>query len=229
MFERFGRDAQRAVVRALVETRLLGHDAIGTEHLLLALASADGSAASALAAQGVTLDRARAAVAAAAQAAAPSTAWDDGPYTAHAKQAFESAAREALEAQHESVAADHLLLGILRVDDAVGVQALESLGVDLDRLRKEIGETLLTGAPPEPPPGKRPPLGGGASLGIGGHGESDAGSGPESASGDGRASRLACSFCGRELSVGDRFVAGETALICASCVRACARIVDEPV
>ncbi|MGH9112320.1 MAG: Clp protease N-terminal domain-containing protein [Acidimicrobiales bacterium] len=234
MFERFSREAQRIVVRSLVEARLLGHDAIGSEHVLLALtasapsppqASGDPSPCAALAAQGVTLDRARNAVAVAAADAPPSTPWDGGPYTPHAKQAFEHAVGEALGFGHDYVTGGDLLLGILQLHEGTGVRALESLGVDLDRLEKEVEDALESQEAPDPPPDRRPPMSGGQTLGIG---QPDASDGDGAKAAGPAARGLACSFCGRGLGIADRFVAGEAALICDSCVRAAGRIIDEP-
>src|SRR5688572_32299747 len=134
MFERFSEEARRTVVRALVEARMLGHDYVGTEHTLIALATGGGTAP-ALASEGVTPERARVAVADVVTPDSASTSWDDGPYTARARHTFELGVREAFGLDHHYVTNGHLLLGMLRLGQGNGVRALESLGVDLEHLR----------------------------------------------------------------------------------------------
>jgi hypothetical protein len=155
MFERFSEEARRTVVRALVEARLLGHDYVGTEHALIALA-ASGGTAPALASEGVTVERARVAVADVATAGSASTSWDDGPYTARAKHLFELGVREAFGLDHHYVTNGHLLLGLLRLGQGNGVRALESLGVDLVHLRSKVAAGTEVQGPPEAPPLRRP-------------------------------------------------------------------------
>ena len=235
MFERFSDEARRTVVRALVEARLLGHDYVGTEHTLIALATADGMTAAALASEGVTLDGARGAVAEVVSTASASRSWDDGPYTARARHTFELGLREAFGLDHHFVANAHLMLGLLRLGQGNGVQALESLGVDLASLRRKVAAGLEDSGPPEAPPVRRS-LGSSHRLEISGTDEVDLRDQPvvvnnhhDAAEGEDTAetpvvTTHACSFCGEELRYGDRFVAGPVARICIECVRASARL-----
>lgn len=154
MFERFSEEARRTVVRALVEARMLGHDYVGTEHTLIALASGGGTAP-ALASEGVTLERARVAVADVVTSDSASTSWDDGPYTARARHTFELGVREAFGLDHHYVTNGHLLLGMLRLGQGNGVRALESLGVDLVHLRSRVAAGIESQGPPAPPPERR--------------------------------------------------------------------------
>lgn len=239
MFERFSDEARRTVVRALVEARLLGHDYVGTEHTLIALATAPGSTATALASEGVTLERARDAVADAVDMSAASASWDDGPYTARAKHTFELGLREAFGLDHPYVANGHLLLGLLRLGQGNGLRALEVLGVDLASLRHKVESSLGSEAPPPPPVDRLVAISAGSRLAIKQpaeldlrepsvpaeddgeitvpqHGETTNGAAPER--------RSTCSFCNTELGPDDRFVAGASARICLECVRASARL-----
>lgn len=154
MFERFSEEARRTVVRALVEARMLGHDYVGTEHTLIALASGGGTAP-ALASEGVTLERARVAVSDVVTTEAASTSWDDGPYTARARHTFELGVREAFGLDHHYVTNGHLLLGMLRLGQGNGIRALESLGVDLVHLRSRVAAGIESQGPPAPPPERR--------------------------------------------------------------------------
>lgn len=239
MFERFSDEARRTVVRALVEARLLGHDYVGTEHTLIALATMPGSTSTALASEGVTLERARDAVADVGDVSAASASWDDGPYTARAKHTFELGLREAFGLDHHYVANGHLLLGLLRLGQGNGLRALEVLGVDLASLRHRVESALGSEAPPPPPVDRRAEISTGSRLAVKQPAELDLRDpavphegepvivpthGAETTNGDAPERRSACSFCGTELGHGDRFVASGAARICVECVRASARL-----
>jgi ATP-dependent Clp protease ATP-binding subunit ClpA len=142
VFERFTDRARRVVVLAQEESRALGHDYIGTEHLLLGLVSeGDGIAGRALASFDVSHDRVQAKV---VELVGPGRAVQVGhiPFRPRAKQALERALREALALGHNYIGTEHLLLGVLRVDDCAGVQVLVGLGVDLGALRTRLVELL---------------------------------------------------------------------------------------
>ena len=167
MFERFSDEARRTVVRALVEARLLGHGYVGTEHTVIALASAEGTAtAMALASEGVTVERARVAVADVVGVETQASSWDEGPYTARARHTFELSLREAFGLDHHYVSNGHVLLGLLRLGQGNGVRALESLGVDLAGLRHKVSAGLDHEGPPLPPPDHRMTISTGHRLAI---------------------------------------------------------------
>jgi hypothetical protein len=166
MFERFSDEARRTVVRALVEARLLGHDYVGTEHTLIALATAPGTASEALASEGVTLERARGAVAEVVDTADASPSWDEGPYTARARHTFELGMREAFGLDHHFVGNEHLLLGMLRLGQGNGVHVLQAMGVDLADLRQKVTTRLEGQEPPEAPPMRRSSISAGHRLAI---------------------------------------------------------------
>lgn len=159
MFERFSDEARRTVVRALVEARRLGHDYVGTEHALVALVPARGAAANALASEGVTLDRARLAVADVVGRGRGVSPWDDGPYTARVRHAFELCKREAYEFGHRYIANGHLLLALLQIGDANAVRVLGHMGVDLETLRQKVEDSIGTERPPVAPTERRTHLG----------------------------------------------------------------------
>lgn len=167
MFERFSDEARRTVVRALVEARILGHGYVGTEHTVIALASAEGTTtALALASEGVTVERARVAVADVVGHEPQPSSWDEGPYTARARHTFELSLREAFGLDHHYVANGHLLLGMLRLGQGNGVRVLESLGVDLGELRHKVSAGIEHEGPPLPPPDHRMPISTGHRLAI---------------------------------------------------------------
>jgi hypothetical protein len=212
MFERFSEDARRVVVRAQEEARLLDHNYIGTEHLLLSLLrDPDGPGGRVLAAAGVTYDAAtRDVLEIIGRGGEPPSG--QIPFTPRAKRVLELSLREALHADDDEIGSEHIVLGILREGSGVAAQVLANLGVDLPKLR--AATTALMGARvPEP----ERAVAHGASL-------------PQRAvlaAGAGfRPPEARCSLCGRrEERVGRFLVAGGT-LVCDECVRDAAAQLD---
>ena len=149
MFERFTDRARRVLVLAQEEARLLDHNFIGTEHILLGLLQeGEGVAAKALAAVAVSREEVRRKV---EETVGPSgSTTGSPPFTPRSKKVLELALREALRLHHNYIGTEHILLGLVREGEGVGAQVLTSLGVDLNRLRQEVME-LLSGH--HPPPG----------------------------------------------------------------------------
>src|SRR5215468_11725989 len=148
MFERFTDRARRVVVLAQQEARLLGHDYIGTEHLLLGLlADGEGTAARALESLGVTLDAAREQV---REIIGEGKGPQQGhiPFTPRAKKVLELSLREALERGDDHIGTEHLLLGLLAEADGVGAQIVARLGASPRAVRDKVME--LTGAESDP-------------------------------------------------------------------------------
>jgi ATP-dependent Clp protease ATP-binding subunit ClpC len=138
MFERFTDRARRVLVLAQDEARLLRHDFIGTEHLLLGvLGEGESTAAALLDAVGVTLVAVREAVVATiGRGDERAPACENPPFTPRTKKALELSLREALELGHDEIAPAHLLLGVLRQGDGVACEVLIALAVDLAELRR---------------------------------------------------------------------------------------------
>jgi ATP-dependent Clp protease ATP-binding subunit ClpC len=137
MFEGFTDQSRRAVVLAQEEARRLGHDHIGTEHVLAGLLREErGAAAAALDAAGVTLDAVRGQIVA---RTGPGQGPPGGhiPFTPRAKKGFELALREATM-HGRPIGTGHLLLGLIGQDDCMGVQVLGALGADLGPLRARV-------------------------------------------------------------------------------------------
>src|ERR1700735_1369715 len=138
MFERFTARARSVVVLAQEESRRLGHNHIGTEHLLLGLlAEREGVAARALESLGVTLDAARQQV---REIVGPDSEAARGhiPFTPRAKKILELSLREALSLGSEVISTEHLLLGLIDEGDGVGAQILERLGAQNTKVRKAV-------------------------------------------------------------------------------------------
>lgn len=141
MFEQFTDEARRVVVLAQQEARLLGHEAIGTEHLLLALLADDEGVVARVMAPRVTLAAVREQVEALVGQGQAAPA-EHIPFAPPAKTALEGSLREAAETGHEHVATSHLLLGLLRQRDSVAGRIIEALGADPDVVRPAIIDRL---------------------------------------------------------------------------------------
>jgi ATP-dependent Clp protease ATP-binding subunit ClpC len=149
MFERFTNRARRVVVLAQEEARLLNHNYIGTEHLLLGiLAIGEGTALRALDEMGITLDIVRQQV---EQIIGVGQQRPSGhiPFTPRAKKVLELSLREALQLGHNYIGTEHLLLGTIREGHGVGAQILTQLGGDLSVVRMHV--IRLTAAAGEDP------------------------------------------------------------------------------
>jgi hypothetical protein len=137
-FKRFSSQARRAVVLAQEEARRLRHDYLGTEHLVLGLlAEGEGIGAQALAGAGLTLDAARVGV---EELTGPGQHTPNGhiPFTPRAKKVLELALREALHLGHDYIGTEHILLGLLRDGEGLGVQVMVAAGAQPDELRGTI-------------------------------------------------------------------------------------------
>lgn len=140
----FDADARRALVLAEQEARLLGHDRVGTEHLLLGLlADGTSAAATALRDAGATIDAARRKVAEAVGSGPPGTT--PASSSARASRAIGRAPRFARDLGADGVGSEHLLLAVLDVEGTAG-QVLRGLGVDIEQLGNALGARTATAA-----------------------------------------------------------------------------------
>ena len=142
MFERFTDRARRVVVLAQEEARLLDHNYIGTEHILLGLVhEEEGVAARALTELGVSLEAVRDEVRQTiGQGDSPSAGHI--PFTPRAKKVLELSLREALALGHNYIGTEHILLGLLREGQGVGAEVLVRLGADQERVRQQVIQVL---------------------------------------------------------------------------------------
>src|SRR5579863_8245457 len=142
MFERFTDRARRVVVLAQEEARMLNHNYIGTEHILLGLIhEGEGVAAKALESLGISLEAVRQQVeeiiGQGQQAPTGSP-----PFTPRAKKVLELSLREALQLGHKYIGTEHMLLGLVREGEGVAAQVLISLGADLAKVRQQVIQLL---------------------------------------------------------------------------------------
>jgi ATP-dependent Clp protease ATP-binding subunit ClpC len=156
MFERFTDRARRVVVLAQEEARMLNHNYIGTEHLLLGLIhEGEGVAAKALESLGISLEAVRQQV---EEIIGQGQEAPSGhiPFTPRAKKVLELSLRESRQLGHDYIGTEHILLGLIREGEGVAAQVLVKLGADLNRVRQQVIR-LLHGHPGEEPAG--PPTG----------------------------------------------------------------------
>ncbi|MEV5692422.1 ATP-dependent Clp protease ATP-binding subunit [Micromonospora globbae] len=157
MFERFTDRARRVVVLAQEEARMLNHNYIGTEHILLGLIhEGEGVAAKALESLGISLEGVRQQV---EEIIGQGQQAPSGhiPFTPRAKKVLELSLREALQLGHNYIGTEHILLGLIREGEGVAAQVLVKLGADLNRVRQQVIQ-LLSGYQ-----GKEPAAAGAAS------------------------------------------------------------------
>ncbi len=142
MFERFTDRARRVVVLAQEEARMLNHNYIGTEHILLGLIhEGEGVAAKALESLGISLEAVRSQV---EEIIGQGQAAPTGhiPFTPRAKKVLELSLREALQLGHNYIGTEHILLGLIREGEGVAAQVLQKLGADLNRVRQQVIQLL---------------------------------------------------------------------------------------
>ena len=142
MFERFTDRARRVVVLAQEEARLLNHNYIGTEHILLGLIhEGEGVAAKALESLGISLEGVRGQVEELIGQGGSSPSGHI-PFTPRAKKVLELSLREALQLGHNYIGTEHILLGLIREGEGVAAQVLVKLGADLSRVRQQVIQLL---------------------------------------------------------------------------------------
>ena len=154
MFERFTDRARRVVVLAQEEARLLNHNYIGTEHILLGLIhEGEGVAAKALESLGISLEAVRSQVEEIIGQGGSSPSGHI-PFTPRAKKVLELSLREALQLGHNYIGTEHILLGLIREGEGVAAQVLVKLGAELPKVREQViqllsGYSSASGSGPE--------------------------------------------------------------------------------
>jgi ATP-dependent Clp protease ATP-binding subunit ClpA len=128
----------RVVVLAQEEARMLNHNYIGTEHILLGLIhEGEGVAAKGLESLGISLEAVRSQV---EEIIGQGQQAPSGhiPFTPRAKKVLELSLREALQLGHNYIGTEHILLGLIREGEGVAAQVLVKLGADLSRVRQQV-------------------------------------------------------------------------------------------
>jgi ATP-dependent Clp protease ATP-binding subunit ClpC len=138
MFERFTERARKVVYLAQQEAARLGHNVVGTEHILLGLlAEGEGVAAKALESMDIRLDKIRQEVEKII-GSGETNPFGEIPFTPRAKRVLELAVEEGRQLGHNYIGTEHILLGLIREGEGVAAQVLKNLGADLDKVRKTV-------------------------------------------------------------------------------------------
>jgi Clp amino terminal domain, pathogenicity island component/ClpX C4-type zinc finger len=220
MFERFTDRARRVVVLAQEEARLLNHNYIGTEHILLGLIhEGEGVAAKALESLGISLEAVRNQVEEIIGQGGSSPSGHI-PFTPRAKKVLELSLREALQLGHNYIGTEHILLGLLREGEGVAAQVLVKQGVELGGARQAVIQ-LLSGYA-----GSAEGLASSVAATSIRVQRRTAGPGPLSAFGAQPAGRR-CSFCLRSEDRVTWLVRGRSAWICDECLARASDLVAE--
>jgi ATP-dependent Clp protease ATP-binding subunit ClpA len=150
MFQRFTDQARRVVTLAQEEARMLRHNRVGTEHILLGLIQVDdGIASASLEALGISLAAVRQQV----EEIIGTGRWAPPvniPYAPQAKRVLDMSLREALALGHHTIGTEHILLGLIREGESPAARVLASLGAELGLVRQQVLE-LLQDTPDEEP------------------------------------------------------------------------------
>ena len=142
MFERFTDRARRVVVLAQEEARMLSHNYIGTEHILLGLIhEGEGVAARTLESMNISLEAVRRQI---EEIIGHGQATPTGhiPFTPRAKKVLELSLRESLQLGANYIGTEHILLGLIREGEGVAAEVLQKLGADLNRVRQTVIQVL---------------------------------------------------------------------------------------
>jgi len=148
MFERFTERARKVILLAKEEAKKFNHDYIGTEHILLGLLKeGKGVAAAVLKSLGLSLNKIRLEIEKLVKPGPPTKIEGDIPFTSRAKKVIELAMEEARSLGHNYIGTEHLLLGLIAEGEGVASQVLLNLGLDLDKVRKEVMMLLGSATP----------------------------------------------------------------------------------
>jgi hypothetical protein len=159
MFERFTDRARRVVVLAQEEARMLSHNYIGTEHILLGLIrDGEGVAARALESLGISLEAVRQQVEEII-GQGQQAPYGHIPFTPRAKRVLELSLRESRQLGHNYIGTEHILLGLIREGQGVAAQVLVGLGADPNRVRQQVTQLLAGQQGTEPAAGDMGPPG----------------------------------------------------------------------
>ncbi|NUW42044.1 Clp protease N-terminal domain-containing protein [Nonomuraea rhodomycinica] len=142
MFEKFTDRARNVVVLSQEEARMLNHDHLGTEHILLGLIREGGGVGAAvLVGTGLTLDEARRQVEE-SQGRGRSATPERLAFTPPAIQVLQGANQESLQRGLDYVGTEHILLALVRDSESVAARLLVKHGADLDQVARSTDELV---------------------------------------------------------------------------------------
>jgi len=139
MYNRFTERARKVLALAKEEARRLGHDFVGTEHIILGiLREGSGAALAVLQKMNLHADLLKEATEEITGKGPNVLSFGEISFTPKARRILELAVEESRNLGHSYVGTEHLLLGILREKDGIGAQILGDLGITLEKTREEI-------------------------------------------------------------------------------------------
>jgi ATP-dependent Clp protease ATP-binding subunit ClpC len=154
-FDKFTERAKKVLVLAQEEAQRFNHNYIGTEHLLLGLVrEGEGIAAKVLSNLGVELQKVRSAVEFII-GRGDRMVIGDISLTPRAKKVIELAVEEARRLNHNYIGTEHLLLGLVREGEGIAAGVLESLGVNLEKVRTQVIQVVSQSTTTAPAEGKQ--------------------------------------------------------------------------
>src|SRR5699024_361016 len=147
MFGRFTERAQKVLALSQEEATRLGHNNIGTEHILLGLIrEGEGIAAKALQSLGLEIEKIQEEVE--ELIGVGQEPLQTIHYTPRAKKVVELSQDEARKLGHSYVGTEHILLGLIREGEGVAAKALQSLGLEIEKIQEEVEELIGVGQEP---------------------------------------------------------------------------------
>ena len=151
MFERFTDRARNVLVLANGQANQLGHNYIGTEHMLLGLVlEGEGVAGRVLQSFQITDEAVRAKVVeltTGGKASAPARPMHKPPFTPLAKKTLEQALRQAISLHHNYIGTEHILLAVAAQEEGMAHRILAALGADPGQVRAGVLSTLAQSDP----------------------------------------------------------------------------------
>jgi ATP-dependent Clp protease ATP-binding subunit ClpC len=142
MFGRFTERAQKVLVYAQQEAQSLQHGYVGTEHILLGVLNEEGMAKSILNNMGITADGVKELIEEYEGKGDMDLFRNEIPLTPRTKRLLEISLLEARDLNHNYISPEHILLALIREAEGVAFTILNNLGVDFEKLRKELIEGL---------------------------------------------------------------------------------------
>ena len=143
MFERFTERARKVIILAREEAIRLGHNFVGTEHLLLGLIrEGDGLAVAILKKLNVNISAVKAEIEKIVSAGSEFSPAGEIPFTPQAKKVLEYAISEARSLGHNYIGTEHLLLGLIREGEGTASLVLRDFGVSVAAAKAQAQELL---------------------------------------------------------------------------------------
>ncbi|MEM8882777.1 MAG: Clp protease N-terminal domain-containing protein [Planctomycetota bacterium] len=151
-FNRFSDNPRKALGLSRQEAMRLGHDYIGTEHILLGLLRmGSGCVLDVLLNLDIDLEALRDAVESAVTRGSANVIEGQLPFTPGAKRVLEFAYEESTKLGHGHIGSEHLVLGLLREQKGLAAPALSAAGARIDDVREEVCELVHETYDPTPP------------------------------------------------------------------------------